>query len=364
MKDFYKSNIIPNIRLTRVFLILILIVSMTACSSTGGDTYENDTNDTSSESADTQDGTSQESLEGQENSEVNSETDTEAKVEEADTSTADQEESESDQEESHEDCKAVGFEYDEENLTYELVWSDEFDYEGLPDDTKWNYDVGGSGWGNNELQYYTDTDNAYVEDGFLTITAKKETYNKLDYTSARMITKNKGDWLYGKVEVRAKLPSGRGTWPAIWMLPTDWKYGGWPRSGEIDIMEHVGYDMGHIHGTIHTNAYNHIKGTQVGKSVVRDDASEAFYTYTLEWLPDKIKIYIDDSLYFVYKPSNMINCPSEEEWPFDQRFHLLLNIAVGGNWGGANGVDESIFPQEMVVDYVRVYQATEFEVYQ
>lgn len=258
------------------------------------------------------------------------------------------------------DCKAVGYEYDEENLHYELVWSDEFDYEGLPDEEKWSYDVGGHGFGNRELQYYTDDQNAYVSKGYLTITARKEDYKNMDYTSARMITKNKGDWLYGKIEVKAKLPEGRGTWPAIWMLPTDWKYGNWPDSGEIDIMEHVGYEMGKIHGTVHTEAYNHMIGTQLGKSVIREDAHEAFHVYHIEWLPDKIKFYVDNKLYFVYKPYNLVNCPTEAEWPFDQDFHLLLNIAVGGNWGGAKGVDDTIFPQEMLVDYVRVYQATEF----
>lgn len=257
------------------------------------------------------------------------------------------------------DCKAVGYEYIEDELKYELVWADEFEYEGYPDPEKWSYDLGGHGWGNNELQYYTD-ENAYVSDGFLTITAKKESINKLEYTSSRLITKNKGDWLYGRIEVKAKLPEGRGTWPAIWMLPTDWSYGSWPRSGEIDIMEHVGYAMGEIHGTVHTGAYNHIKGTQLGKSVVREDASDEFHVYAIEWFPDKIKFFIDEKLFFVYKPYNLVNCPTEEEWPFDQRFHLLLNIAVGGNWGGAKGVDETIFPQEMVVDYVRVYQTQTF----
>jgi beta-glucanase (GH16 family) len=130
--------------------------------------------------------------------------------------------------------------------TYNLVWSDEFDYTGLPDTTKWSYDVGGSGWGNQELQYYTyrRTDNARVEEGKLIIEAIKESYSGMNYTSARLVTKNQGDWLYGKIEVSAMLPKGRGTWPAIWMLPTDWEYGGWPSSGEIDIMEHVGYDEG------------------------------------------------------------------------------------------------------------------------
>lgn len=261
------------------------------------------------------------------------------------------------------DCKAVGFEYDDDDIDYKLVWSDEFDYTGLPDDSKWGYDTGGNGWGNNELQYYTEGDNVWVEDGLLTITARKEAYGKNDYTSTRLITKNKGDWMYGRIEVRAKLPEGRGTWPAIWMLPTDWVYGGWPRSGEIDIMEHVGYEQGVIHATIHTSSYNHMKGTQIGNKLTRADASETFYTYSVEWYPDKMKFFIDDKLYFYYKPSNLINCPDEGEWPFDQRFHLLLNIAVGGDWGGARGIDDTIFPQEMKVDYVRVYQAEAFDQY-
>jgi beta-glucanase (GH16 family) len=260
-----------------------------------------------------------------------------------------------------EDCKATGYEYDEENLTYKLVWSDEFDYEGLPDETKWGYDIGGKGWGNRELQYYTEGENVEVEGGYLIITARKEEYKGNDYTSTRLVTKGKGDWLYGKIEVSAKLPSGTGTWPAIWMLPTRTIYGGWPRSGEIDIMEHVGYDQGTVHGTIHTEAYNHMEGSQIGKSVIRDDVSDVFHKYSLEWLPDRIRIFIDDKLYFSYKPSNMIDCPGSEEWPFDMEFHLLINIAIGGSWGGAAGVDDSIFPQEMIIDYVRVYQAEEFE---
>ena len=260
-----------------------------------------------------------------------------------------------------EDCKAVDFDYDYDNLNYNLVWSDEFDYEGSVDESKWSYDYGGNGWGNNELQFYTRGENASVEDGYLYITAKKETINKREYTSSRLVTKGKGDWLYGKIEVLAKLPEGRGTWPAIWMLPTKNIYGTWPASGEIDIMEHVGFAMGEIHGTIHTSAYNHMKGTQIGKSVIREDASSEFHKYTVEWLPDRLIFYIDDKLYFIYRPSNLINCPGYEQWPFDNEFHLILNIAIGGNWGGAKGVDDSIFPQQMVIDYVRVYQASEFE---
>ena len=238
-----------------------------------------------------------------------------------------------------------------------LVWSDEFEYSGLPDDTKWSYDVGGHGWGNNELQYYTEarTENVRVENGVLTIEARKENFEGSGYTSTRLVSRNKGDWKYGRFEIRAKLPRGRGTWPAIWMLPTDWLYGGWPASGEIDIMEHVGYDMNRIHGTIHTEAFNHTKGTQVGNSIVANDVDTEFHVYTLDWWPDRIDIFLDGEKYFTVSD----NGTGFAAWPFDQRFHLLLNIAVGGSWGGAQGVDDSIFPQRMEVDYVRVYELVE-----
>lgn len=255
-----------------------------------------------------------------------------------------------------EDIKAKGFEYDYDSLAYDLVWSDEFDYEGLPDDAKWNYDVGGSGWGNNELQYYTSNKNAYVKDGNLVIEARKEENGGMEYTSARMVTKGKGDWLYGKIEVKAKLPDGLGTWPAIWMLPTDWEYGGWPASGEIDIMEHVGYDINNVHSSIHTQSYYHKINTQKTSTKYVEGVSEDFHVYSIEWLPDKVMAYIDGGLYFTFEPTNYKTNPTYKEWPFDKKMHLLLNIAVGGSWGGVKGVDESIFPKQMIVDYVRVYQ--------
>lgn len=243
---------------------------------------------------------------------------------------------------------------DENGKNDKLVWSDEFDYTGLPDSSKWSYDIGGSGWGNNEKQYYTDKrlENASVKNGVLSITAIKENYEGLNYTSARLISKNKGDWKYGRFEIKAKLPKGRGVWPAIWMLPTDWKYGGWPESGEIDIMEHVGYLPDSVFGTVHTEAYNHVIGTQKGTRTARKDLTDAFHVYTLDWRKNEIKIFIDKEHYFTFHNEKK----SYKEWPFDQPFHLLMNIAVGGNWGGKMGIDESIFPQSMEVDWVRVYQ--------
>ncbi|GAA4437775.1 hypothetical protein GCM10023188_32360 [Pontibacter saemangeumensis] len=233
------------------------------------------------------------------------------------------------------------------------VWADEFDYTGAPDPAKWGFDTGGGGWGNNELQYYTNsTDNARVADGKLSITARKEQKEGNTYTSARLVTKGKGDFLYGRFEVKAKLPTGKGTWPAIWMLPTEWAYGDWPKSGEIDIMEHVGYDQNRVHVTVHTEAYNHTKGTQKGKSKVIETASTEFHLYRVDWTPYAVRGYIDDQKVFDFVNEGK----GSGTWPFDKKFHLLLNIAVGGNWGGAEGVDPSVFPQAMEVDYVRVYE--------
>ncbi|MGQ1889825.1 glycoside hydrolase family 16 protein [Thermophagus sp. OGC60D27] len=245
----------------------------------------------------------------------------------------------------------------EQNNKYsKLIWSDEFDYIGLPDDMKWNYDTIGNsyGWGNNELQCYTVArkENAWVDGDYLILKANKESWGNFKYTSARLTTKEKGDWLYGRMEVRAQLPGGRGIWPAIWMLPTDWVYGGWPASGEIDIMEHVGYEPDSIYTTVHTKAFNHTLGTQVGKATYVSDSENGFHLYAIEWDAKKIDFFIDDEKVFTFHNSG--NGP--EEWPFDKRFHLLLNVAVGGNWGGLHGVDDDIFPVEMKVDYVRVYQ--------
>lgn len=239
---------------------------------------------------------------------------------------------------------------------YELVWSDEFEYTGLPDTKKWGYDVGGHGWGNQELQYYTQfkEKNARVENGKLIIQAHLENYEDNQFTSARLITRNRGDWTYGRFEIRAKLPSGKGTWPAIWMLPTTWNLGngGWPDNGEIDIMEHVGYNQGVIHGSTHCNKYVHTKGTQKTATTSVPDCSTTFHNYILEWTKDDIKVYVDEKLYFTAVNENK----GWEYWPFFKDFHLILNIAVGGTWGGAQGVDSQVFPQQMEVEYVRVYK--------
>lgn len=236
-------------------------------------------------------------------------------------------------------------------------WKDEFEYTGLPDPAKWGYDVGGHGWGNNELQYYTEEreENARVEDGKLVITAIRENIQGREYSSARIVSRGKGDFLYGRFEIRAKLPAGRGTWPAIWMLPTDWEYGNWPSSGEIDIMEHVGYDPNNVLMSVHTEAYNHMIGTQKsgGKNV--PTAIDSFHVYRIDWTPYAIRGFIDGEQIFTFVNEGK----GYKTWPFDKKFHLLMNLAVGGNWGGAQGIDETIFPARFEIDYVRVYRMIE-----
>lgn len=239
---------------------------------------------------------------------------------------------------------------------WKLVWSDEFNYTGLPDSTKWSYDTDGNnwGWGNNEAQWYTKArpENTWVSNGMLKITAVKEPTSGKEYSSGRIITKGKGDWKYCRVEVKAKLPEGRGMWPAIWMLSTDNKYGGWPRSGEIDIMENVGCDPYVIVASAHTFSYNHVQGTQKNNKITINDCYTNFHVYALEWEADEYRVFVDDQLYFTFRNEKT----GSNVWPFDQPFHLILNVAVGGNWGGMKGIDESIFPRSMEVDYVRIYQ--------
>lgn len=238
---------------------------------------------------------------------------------------------------------------------YTLVWADEFDYNGLPDSTKWDYDVGGHGWGNNELQHYTreDTSNAVVRNGKLWITARKEAIEGKRFSSARLVTKGKAEWTYGKIEINAKLPPGRGLWPAAWMLGANISEVGWPECGEIDIMEHVGFNRDSVFGTIHSLAYNHMKGTQKGATTTIKKPYDEFHTYAIDWNQDKIDFMVDNRVYYSVQNERKTNA----EWPFDHPFYLLLNIAVGGNLGGMKGLDEMIFPAVLEVDYVRVYKA-------
>jgi beta-glucanase (GH16 family) len=241
---------------------------------------------------------------------------------------------------------------------WKLVWSDEFDHDGLPDPAKWAYDVGTGqeGWGNRELEFYTSArpENARVEQGHLVIEARREPWQGRAYTSARLVTKGRADWTHGRFEIRARLPLGRGTWPAIWLLPTVWNLGDgkWPDNGEIDVMEHVGYDPGVIHASTHSRKNQWRNNNQRTATLTVPDAGTAFHTYAMEWDAEEIRIYVDDRPYFTSRR----NGGDWTSWPFTRNFHLVLNLAVGGDWGGVKGVDETAFPQRMEVDFVRVYQ--------
>ncbi len=228
-----------------------------------------------------------------------------------------------------------------------LVWSDEFNVDGLPNASKWGYEIGtgSSGWGNNELQYYTSRpENAVVLNGVLRITAIKENYSGSAYTSARLITKDKYDFKYGRIEVRAKIPAGVGTWPAIWMLGNDINTVGWPACGETDIMEHRGSELNKIFGTLHYPG--HSGGNANGSTIIIPDASTAFHNYIVDWSANDIKIYVDTQLYHSFTNTAAV--------PFNHNFFILLNIAMGGNFGGV--VDPAFTSATMEIDYVRVYK--------
>ena len=234
---------------------------------------------------------------------------------------------------------------------WNLVWEDEFTGTSL-DGANWSYQTGASGWGNNELQYYRQgTNNVTVSNGVLKITAKEESYMGADYTSARIRTINKSDWTHGKMEARIKLPEGQGIWPACWMLPTDNIFGGWPNSGEIDIMEYLGHQTNTAYGTIHYS----INGSHnfAGDNYVLPSGgyNDAFHTFTVEWDSGEIRWYIDGVLYHSVTEASLGISP----WVFDENFHFILNLAVGGDWPGSPD-NTTVFPQTMEVDYLRVYQ--------
>ncbi|MBN1985051.1 MAG: family 16 glycosylhydrolase [Prolixibacteraceae bacterium] len=237
-----------------------------------------------------------------------------------------------------------------------LSWADEFDGSEVNSDY-WTFETGANGWGNNELQEYTNGKNARVENGLLILTARKVNNNTTigSYTSTRMISKNKKEFTYGKMEIRAKLPSGRGIWPAIWMLGADIETNSWPACGEIDIMEYVGYQPNTVHATVHTSAGYGSNGDSSSKSLLT--AEEEFHVYGLIWTEKELVFYTDtpENITHVYSPSIKNNL----NWPFDKPQFFIMNIAVGGNWGGAQGIDNSIFPQSMEIDFVRVYQFNE-----
>lgn len=239
-----------------------------------------------------------------------------------------------------------------------LVWQDEFDGDAL-DSTRWSVqtgdgcDLGICGWGNNERQWYQAA-NATVGDGVLTITARRETVGAYAYTSARLRTAGKGDWTYARIEARARLPRGQGLWPALWMLPTDAVYGGWAASGEIDIMELVGHEPATVHGTLHYGgSWPDNESSGDAYTLPSGTFADTFHVFALEWEEGVIRWFVDGVLYQVQTGWSTPAAPFPA--PFDRRFHLLVNLAVGGNWPG-DPDETTVFPQQLVVDRVRVYQ--------
>ena len=228
-----------------------------------------------------------------------------------------------------------------------LVWADEFNTSGAPDAAKWVYDIGtgSSGWGNNEAQYYTNrAENVTISNGTLKITARKESFSGSNYTSARIITKDKFSFKYGKVEARAKLPFGIGTWPAIWMLGNNISTVGWPACGEIDIMEHVGSQLNKIYGTVHYPGNS--GGNAVGSTVNISNVTSEFHNYAVEWTASNIRFIVDGVTFFTFNNSSSL--------PFNQNFFIILNVAMGGNFGGT--IDPAFNNSTMEIDYIRVYQ--------
>jgi len=253
------------------------------------------------------------------------------------------------------------------NKNYTLVWHDEFDGPNgsLPDPKKWTYDLGGGGWGNQELESYTNSaENAHIENGNLVITARKENFEGSDhiareFTSARLKTQGLFSQTYGRFEARIKIPSGQGMWPAFWMMGDNISSVGWPKCGEIDIMENVGKEPGLVHGSLHgpttTGAATDLTST-VSLPTGKDFAA-TYHLYAVEWEPDAVRFYVDDTLYATFAANSVASTPTTAgSWVFDHPYFLILNVAVGGSWPGPPDATTA-FPQTMLVDYVRVYAA-------
>lgn len=236
-----------------------------------------------------------------------------------------------------------------------LVFADEFNYNGAPDSTKWRYEVGYVR--NGEMQYYTDGSNAWCTDSTLVIEARNDNMvidgDTCPVTSASLTTLGTGAWKDCYVEVRARIPSFRGSWPAIWMMPSEAQYGDWPKSGEIDILEHVGYEPENIHFAAHSERYNHMRGEQKNHVCFAPEATEGFHTYGLKRTPEELTWYFDRKKVFSLSKEEDADWTN---WPFDEDFYLILNLAVGGGWGGMKGVDLSALPARYEIDYVRVFQ--------
>lgn len=240
--------------------------------------------------------------------------------------------------------------------TWRLVWQDEFDGSNgsAPDPAKWSYDTGGDGWGNEELEYYTDsTRNSYIDHGYLVISANKEYYKGWNYTSARLVTRDKAAWNGGRIEVKAKLPYGHGIWPAIWLLPQNDTYGDWRKNGEIDIMEMVGNDVRTVYGSMHYFKNGDLHSDVNSYKPQWMNFTKCTHLYAVERDEHTISWYVDNHKFATKNLDLIFKDPSYQ--PFQQEFYLLLNIAVGGNWPG-DPWQTTVFPQKMLVDYVRVYE--------
>jgi len=248
-----------------------------------------------------------------------------------------------------------------DTTVWSLAWNDEFNGPSgsAVDQSKWTAEIGGGGWGNTELEYYTArTENAYQSGGSLVIKVIKERYTgsdnvTRDYTSARLITKNKFTTTYGRFEARIKVPYGQGIWPAFWILGSDIDNVGWPKCGEIDIMENIGKEPSVIHGTLHGPGYSGTNGLSSSYTLSsKERFTDSFHTFAVEWEPNVIRFYCDGILYKTRTPADL---PKDQRWVFNHQFFILLNVAVGGNWPG-NPDGTTVFPQAMQVDYVRVYK--------
>lgn len=252
---------------------------------------------------------------------------------------------------------------------WNLVWSDEFDVDGAPDPSIWSAEDQRPGWVNNEAQNYVPDrlENARVESGSLVIEARRDDFEGHPYSSARLRSQGNADFTYGRFEVRARLPTGRGTWAAIWMMPTDvfkfatscdettgWTSGcnAWPNSGEIDIMEHVGHDQDIVHASLHMEGLSHLKGNQPTNFVTVGSSTEAFHLYAVEKTAEEIVFFADDQEVLRFKNAG----EGWQTWPFNEPFYFIFNIAIGGSWGGIDGIDPDAFPARMLIDYVRVYE--------
>lgn len=240
-----------------------------------------------------------------------------------------------------------------------LAWSDEFEGSGLPDSTKWSYNIGNWGWGNNELQYYTESrlENARIENGNLIIEARKNDIGN-EWTSARLTSQGKESFLYGKIEISAKVPTTRGTWAAGWFLGDEYRDElSWPYCGEIDILECVGFEIddstgnGKNHSTCHTRSYYFKQDNHITSEIAVKNMNTEFHNYAIEWYPDVIYGFVDGKKYYTYDMNK-----DELEWPFDKAQNIILNLTIGGGWGGAKGIDENLDRPQYIIDYVRVYE--------